>query len=143
MALRSRERRLWPRSSACSRTFTCAETSSAKRSPPASRPWTMRKSGVRHEIARALLALGEAHAATLFDETIEGQHPAWDCFRRSITLLREVGDQAELAFALYQMGAPADRAGPYQPARNTLREALDIATRLRLGIAYEATADPG
>ncbi len=95
------------------------------------------KSGVRHEIARALLALGEAHAATLFDETIEGQHPAWDCFRRSITLLREVGDQAELAFALYQMGRLLIERGRTQPARNTLREALDIATRLRLGIAYE------
>ncbi len=95
------------------------------------------KSGVRHEIARALLALGEAHAATLFDETIEGQHPAWDCFRRSITLLREVGDQAELAFALYQMGRLLIERGRLQPARNTLREALDIATRLRLGIAYE------
>lgn len=95
------------------------------------------KSGVRHEIARALLALGEAHAATLFDETIEGQHPAWDCFRRSITLLREVGDQAELAFALYQMGRLLVERGRVQPARNTLREALEIATRLRLGIAYE------
>lgn len=95
------------------------------------------KSGVRHEIARALLAMGEAHAATLFDETIEGQHPAWECFRRSITLLREVGDQAELAFALYQMGRLLIERGRVQPAKNTLREALEIATRLRLGIAYE------
>ena len=95
------------------------------------------KSGVRHEIARALLAMGEAHAATLFDETIEGQHPAWDCFRRSVALLREVGDQAELAGALYQMARLLIERGRLQPARNTLREALDIATRLRLGIAYE------
>lgn len=95
------------------------------------------KSGVRHEIARALLAMGEAHAATLFDETSEGQHPAWECFRRSVALLREVGDQTELAGALYQMARLLIERGRQQPARNTLREALDIATRLRLGIAYE------
>lgn len=95
------------------------------------------KSGVRHEIARALLAMGEAHAATLFDETIEGQHPAWECFRRSVALLREVGDQAELAGALYQMARLLIERGRVQPARNTLLEALEIATRLRLGIAYE------
>jgi tetratricopeptide (TPR) repeat protein len=95
------------------------------------------KSGVRHEIARALLAMGEAHAATLFDETIEGQHPAWECFRRSVALLREVGDQAELAAALYQMARLLIERGRLQPARNTLNEALEIATRLRLGIAYE------
>ena len=97
------------------------------------------KSGVRHAIARALLALGEVHASTLFDETVEGQHPAWDCFRRSVTLLREVGDQAELAVALYQMGRHLIERGRLGPARNTLREASDIATRLRLGIAYEMT----
>ena len=70
--------------------------------------------------------------------TIEGQHPAWDCFRRpSITLLREVGDQADAGLALYQMGRLLIERGRTQPARNTLREALDIATRSRLGIAYE------
>lgn len=95
------------------------------------------KSGVRHEIARALLAMGEAHAATLFDETSEGQHPAWECFRRSVALLREVGDQAELAGALYQMARLLIERGRVQPARNTLREAIEIATRLRLGIAFE------
>ena len=33
------------------------------------------RNGMRHEIARALLALGQVHAATLFDETVEGAHP--------------------------------------------------------------------
>lgn len=92
------------------------------------------KNGVRHEIARALLALAAAHAATVFDETSEGRHPAWDCFQRSIALLREAGDQAELALALYQLGFHLVERGRVNPARATLREAGDLATRLRLGI---------
>lgn len=95
------------------------------------------KNGVRHEIARALLVLGEVHAATLFDETVEGAHPAWDCFRRSVALLREVGDQAELALALYQLGRHLIERGRLAPARATLREAEGIATRLQMRSADE------
>ena len=95
------------------------------------------KNGVRHEIARALLVLGEVHAATLFDETVEGAHPAWDCFRRSVALLREVGDQAELALALYQLARHLIERGRVAPARATLREAEGIAARLHMRAAEE------
>lgn len=95
------------------------------------------RNGMRHEIARSLLALGQVHAVTLFDETVEGAHPAWDCFRRSVTLLREVGDQAELAVALYQLGRHLIERGRVGPARNTLREAEQIASKLRMQQANE------
>ena len=95
------------------------------------------RNGMRHEIARALLALGQVHAATPFDETVEGAHPAWECFRRSVTLLREVGDQAELAVALYQLGRHLIERGRTGPARNTLREAEGIASKLRMQQANE------
>jgi tetratricopeptide (TPR) repeat protein len=95
------------------------------------------RNGVRHEIARALLTLGEVHAATLFDETAEGAHPAWDCFRRSVALLREVGDQAELALALYQLARHLIERGRLGPARHTLREAEQLAAQLKMGSAAE------
>ncbi len=95
------------------------------------------RNGMRHEVARSLLALGEVHATALFDETAEGAHPAWDCFRRSVNLLREVGDQAELALALYQMGRHLIERGRLSPARSTLREAEQIAAQLQMRVAEQ------
>jgi tetratricopeptide (TPR) repeat protein len=95
------------------------------------------QSGLRHEIGRALLSLGEVHAATLFDVSSEGEHPAWDYFRRAVTLLREIGDQAELTMALAALGRHLIERGRRGPGRATLREAAQLGTGLRMRVADE------
>lgn len=95
------------------------------------------QSGLRYEIGRALLSLGEVHAATLFDVSSAGEHPAWDYFRRAVTLLREIGDQAELALALAALGRHLIERGRRGPGRATLREAVQIGTALRMRMADE------
>lgn len=98
------------------------------------------ENGFRHEIGRALLSLGEVHAAALFDETVEGQHPAWDYFRRSVALLRESGDQAELAYALSAMGRHLIERGRLGPGKGALKDALEISRRLRMRAADELSS---
>ena len=95
------------------------------------------QSGLRHEIGRALLSLGEVHAATLFDVSSEGEHPAWEYFRRAVTLLREIGDQAELTMALAALGRHLIERGRRGPGRATLREAIELGTGLRMRVADE------
>ena len=53
--------------------------------------------GIRVDVGRALLALGEVHAATLFDDTGDGERLAEDYFTRGVELFREIGNEAELA----------------------------------------------
>ena len=98
------------------------------------------QTGLRHEISRALLSLGEAHAATLFDVSSEGEHPAWDCFRRAVALLREVGDEAELALALSALGRHLIERGRVGPGRATLREAMQLGIQLRMRLADDLQA---
>ena len=93
------------------------------------------QSGLRYEIGRALLSLGEVHAATLFDVSSAGEHPAWDYFRRAVTLLREIGDQAELALALAALGRHLIERGRRGPGRATLREAVQLGQALRMRMA--------
>jgi tetratricopeptide (TPR) repeat protein len=93
------------------------------------------QSGLRYEIGRALLSLGEVHAATLFDVSSAGEHPAWEYFRRAVTLLREIGDQAELAMALAALGRHLIERGRRGPGRATLREAVQLGTELRMRMA--------
>lgn len=98
------------------------------------------KSGLKPLIGRALLSLGEAHAATLFDETAEGEPPAWDYFRRAVALLRAIDDQANLAQALAALGRHLIERGKRGPARAALRESVQIADRLRMRIGDELRA---
>lgn len=98
------------------------------------------KSGLKPLIGRALLALGEAHAATLFDETAEGEPPAWDCFRRAVALMREIDDQANLAHALAALGRHLIERGKRGPARAALREAVAISDRHRMRLGDELRA---
>jgi tetratricopeptide (TPR) repeat protein len=98
------------------------------------------QSGLKPVIGRALLALGEAHAATLFDESAEGEPPAWDCFRRAVALLREIDDQANLAHALAALGRHLIERGKRGSARAALREAVQIADRLRMRLGDELRA---
>ena len=98
------------------------------------------QSGLKPVIGRALLSLGEAHAATLFDESAEGEPPAWDCFRRAVALLREIDDQANLAHALAALGRHLIERGKRGSARAALREAVQIADRLRMRLGDELRA---
>lgn len=95
------------------------------------------QSGIRHEIGRALLALAEVHAATLFDEGVGDKHPAWEYFKRGVTLLREIGDPAELAVALAALGRHLIERGRMGPGRTALSEAEQLASRLKMRLAAE------
>ncbi len=90
------------------------------------------QSGLRGLIARSLLSLGEIHASTLFDETVEGEHPAWDFLKRSVALLREDGDQIELAQGLAAFGKLLVERRKVGPGRAALREASQLSGRLRM-----------
>ena len=90
------------------------------------------QSGLRSLIAQSLMSLGEIHAATLFDETVEGEHPAWDYLKRAVALLREGGDQIELAQGLAAFGKLLVERRKLGPGRAALREASQLAGRLRM-----------
>jgi tetratricopeptide (TPR) repeat protein len=89
-------------------------------------------SGLRDYVGRALLALGEVHAATLFDETDYGTHPpaAEEYFTRGIELFREVGNESELAKGLERFGRYKLERGDVPSGRNLLEEARGIFTKL-------------
>src|SRR5207245_388471 len=55
------------------------------------------QAGIRVDVGRALLALGEVHASTLFDGTGTEARTAEDYFQRGVALFREIGNEAELA----------------------------------------------
>lgn len=95
------------------------------------------QSGLRSLIARGLLTLGEIHASTLFDETVEGEHPAWDYLKRAVALLREGGDQIELAQGLAAFGKLLVERRKLGPGRAALREASQLAGRLRMKLHDE------
>jgi len=62
-----------------------------------SSPQLAELAGIRVDVGRALLALGEVHASTLFDDTGHGSRAADEFFRRGVELFREIGNEAELA----------------------------------------------
>ncbi len=89
-------------------------------------------SGLRDYVGRALLALGEVHAATLFDETDYGSHPpaAEEYFTRGIELFRQVGNESELAKGLERFGRYKLERGDVLTGRGLLEEARGIFTKL-------------
>src|SRR5207302_3862241 len=58
--------------------------------------------GIRVDVGRALLSLGEVHAATLFGH--EGGREAESYFEKGVSLFREIGNEAELAAGLERFG---------------------------------------
>ena len=93
--------------------------------------------GSRCLIARSLLSLGELHATTLFDETVEGEHPAWDYLKRAVALLREGVDQIELARGLAAFGKLLIERRKLGPGRAALREAFQLANHMQMNLADE------
>ncbi len=88
------------------------------------------QAGIRVDVGRALLALGEVHASTLFDDTGHGGSAADDYFRRGVALFREIGNEAELARGLLRYGHYRVERGDVDTGRSLLGEAEHIFARL-------------
>ncbi len=91
-------------------------------------------SGIAIDVGRALISLGEVHAATLFDADAEGDArkppSATRFFKRGIETLRRVGNEAELAWGLERYGRFAAEHGSRSEGRALLEEADTIVARL-------------
>jgi tetratricopeptide (TPR) repeat protein len=86
--------------------------------------------GIRVDVGRALLALGEVHASTLFDDTKSGAQTAEDYFSRGVALFREIGNDAELAIGLERFGKYRIERGDTITGKQLLTEAQGIFQRL-------------
>jgi tetratricopeptide (TPR) repeat protein len=91
-------------------------------------------SGLRDFMGRALLALGEMHANTLFDQdrTLvgDGLQNADSYFHRGIQVFRELGNDSELAKGLERFGLYRLERGDNKGGRALLEEAQAIFSRL-------------
>ena len=98
-----------------------------------------RKSQMRDMVGRAFMTLGEAHAATLFDESGHGDSRgvAEDHFRKAIKVFRDMGNEAELAKALRRLGEYQVEKGSLQKGLVTLGEATQIFDRLGMKVGEE------
>jgi tetratricopeptide (TPR) repeat protein len=86
--------------------------------------------GIRVDVGRALLALGEIHASTLFDDTQAGANQADDYFQRGVDLFREIRNEAELAIGLERFGKYRVERGDVDRGKALLTEAQGIFHRL-------------
>jgi tetratricopeptide (TPR) repeat protein len=84
--------------------------------------------GIRVDVGRALLSLGEVHAATLFGG--ESAHEAESWFEKGVQLFREIGNEAELAEGLERFGKYHVEHGDVEAGKVLLSEAESIFTRL-------------
>lgn len=96
-------------------------------------------SGLRDYEGRALVALGEVHAGTLFDaDRADGDVPlAEDFFRRGVALFREVGNDSELAKGLDRFGRYHLEHGNTHAGRTLLEEAHRLYVRLGMKASDE------
>jgi len=92
--------------------------------------------GIRVDVGRALVALGQINAATLFDDASDGQARAEDFFTRGVQLFRDIGNEAELALGLERFGKYRIERGQVDEGRALLAEAQQIFSRL--GMNQEA-----
>ena len=92
--------------------------------------------GLRDHVGRALLALGEVHAQTLFDETKNDAPKAEDFFRRGVDIFRQLGNQSDLARGLERFGRHKLERGETAVGRGLLEEAEALFSRL--GVAADA-----
>jgi len=90
-----------------------------------------RAAGMREYEGRALLALGEVHAATLFDDT--GKDPTEEAkqhFAEAVEVFRELDNQAELAKTLSRYGEFLVERGNPDGGKILLEEAREIFQKL-------------
>jgi tetratricopeptide (TPR) repeat protein len=90
--------------------------------------------GLRDYAGRALLALGEVYAATLFDTDEDNgtghPHAADDYFRRGVDVFRELGNEGELAKGLERFGRYKLERGEIEAGRGLIREAHKLFSKL-------------
>lgn len=92
-----------------------------------------RRAGMREYEGRAMLALGEAYAATLFDDTgTTSTEQAKNYFSEAVELFRELDNQAELAKALSQYGEFLAERGNPDGGKILLEEARQLFQKLGL-----------
>lgn len=92
------------------------------------------ESKLRDYEGRALLALGEVHAETLFDDTGKGgAEMAEDFLRRGVELFRQLGNDTELARGLERYGRFRIERGDPARGKELLVEASALFERLGLG----------
>jgi len=90
-----------------------------------------KRAGMREYEGRALLALGEAYGATLFDDTgTDSAQLAKEYFASAVELFRELDNQAELAKALSQYGEFLVERGNPDGGKILLEEARHIFQKL-------------
>jgi tetratricopeptide (TPR) repeat protein len=94
------------------------------------------EAGIRVDVGRALIALGEVHASTLFDDTGSGAEIAEGFFRKGVALFREIGNEAEMALGLERFGKYQIERGQGAGGRDLLQQAQEILKRL--GMTQEA-----
>ncbi len=102
--------------------------------------------GLRDNQGRTLLTLGEVTAGSLFDAEKTEVQPggeaapdANDYFQKGVEILREIGNQGELARGLEAYGRYKIEQGDIGAGKDLLREALAIFTRL--GVSRSADVE--
>ena len=103
------------------------------------------KAGLREREAQALVTLGQVLSTSLYDADkteimdVAAVSPAEACLKKAVALLRELGNQAELAKALDAYGRHKIESGAMAEGREMLREAL-VAFKL-LGMKRAAEVE--
>jgi tetratricopeptide (TPR) repeat protein len=100
------------------------------------------KAGLREMEALSLLTTGQVLSTSLYDAdktivTSAGASPATQFFERAIGMLRQIGNDAELAKALEAFGKFKIESHDYGGGKDLLREALVIFSRLGMKRATE------
>ncbi len=88
------------------------------------------QAGIRVDVGRAFLALGEVYSSTLFDGSGAPAPEAESYFQRGVDLFREIGNDAELGIGLERFGTFCLERGENEAGRRLLTEAEQIFTRL-------------
>ncbi len=101
------------------------------------------KAGLREKEAQALLTTGQVMSTSLYDADrtevlgVPGAAPAEAYYQRAIELLRQIGNDAELAKAIEAYGRYQVENGQYGEGKDNLREALMMFSRLGMKRAAE------
>lgn len=86
--------------------------------------------GIKVDVGRALIMLGECEAQTLFHDQGDGQASAEEYFQRAVDLFRGIGNEAELGVALERLGSYRIERGELEAGKVLVAEAQEIFTRL-------------
>ena len=86
--------------------------------------------GIKVDVGRALIVLGECEAQTLFHDQGDGMTSAEEYFQQAVDLFRGIGNEAELGVALERLGSFRIERGELEIGKVIVGEAQDIFGRL-------------